>query len=188
MKVKKLLVVVVVIAAVALPLFAQSVVEKKSLSFNGASQNFFQLTGSIDFDWQTQNSVQSRGAGFRIGADCYLKNGVDLGLDLSLVTMTDRDINKGPGLFRAVHAVGYHFNLGHEAIMRLKAGVGAELRLHEGKADFRLTTQAGTAVYLRMTDAIAMEFGCTGYVTFPKSGETGVAITVSPGFGLSFTL
>jgi len=184
---KKLLVVVVVIAAVALPLFAQSVVEKKGLSYYGGNPNFFQLTGGLDFDWQTHNGAQSRGAGLRLGADCYLKNGVDLGLDFSLVTLTDRNINKGPGLIRIVHAVGYHFNLGHEARMRVKAGAGAELKLSDGKVDFYLTTEGGTAVYLKMTDAIAMELGCTCYVTFPKSGETGVTVTVNPGFGLAFS-
>ena len=185
---KKILVIVVVIAAVALPLFAQSVVEKKSLSYNSGKTNYFQLTGGLDFNWQTQNGVESRGAGFRLGGDYYLKNGLDLGLDLSLMTMTDRDLNKGPGLFRVVPTFGYHFNLGHEARMRLKVGGGAELRLLESKVDHRVTVEAGSAIFLRMTDVIAMEFGVTCYGTFPKGDETGIAIAVNPGFGLSFTL
>ena len=185
---KKLLVVVVVIAAVALPLFAQSVVEKKSLSYYSGKENFYQLTGSIDFNWQTLNGVQSRGAGFRIGSDYFLKNGLDLGLDFSLMTLADTSMNNGPGLFRVVPAIGYHFNLGHEARMRVKIAAGAEVRMTDGRADHHITAGAGAAVYLRMTDVISMEFGGTCFATFPRGGETGIAISVNPGFGLSFTI
>jgi hypothetical protein len=183
---KRIFVILFVVMAVALPLFAQSVVEKKDLSYYPSEANYVQVNGGIDFNWQTHNQVSRRGAGFRVGANYYLSNGFDLGLDASLMTMADSIPAKGPGIIRVTHVFGYHFALGHQTSLRVKAGAGVEIKLDNGKARGVFTTEAGCNFNMRMTDHIALEFRGTCYVTLPESGESNVTVAVNPGFGLAF--
>jgi hypothetical protein len=183
---KKLFAVLFVVIAVVVPLFAQSTVEKKDLSYFPSMENYVQLNGGIDFNWQTHNDVSKRGAGFRVGANYFFKHGFDLGLDASLMTMADSIPSKGPGIIRITHVFGYHFPLGHQTSLRVKAGAGVEIRLDNGKAEGVFTTEAGCSFNMRMTDHVALEFRGTCYVTLPEANENGVTFAVNPGFGLAF--
>ena len=183
---KRIFAILFVLMAVVLPLFAQSVVEKKDLSYYPSKSNYVQLNGGIDFNWQTHNGVSKRGAGFRVGANYFFQNGFDLGLDASLMTMADSIPAKGPGVIRISHVFGYHFPLGHQTSLRLKAGAGVEIILDNGKAEGVFTTEAGVNFNMRMTDHVALEFRGTCYVTLPEADDSGVTIAVNPGFGLAF--
>ena len=183
---KRIFLILIVLMAVVLPLFAQSVVEKKDLSYYPSMANYVELNGGIDFNWQIHNEVSRRGAGFRVGASYYFKNGFDLGLDASLMTMADSIPAKGPGIIRITHVFGYHFALGHQTSLRVKAGAGVEIRIDDGKAEGVFTTEAGCSFNMRMTDHVALEFRGTCYVSLPEADSNGITFAVNPGFGLAF--
>jgi len=185
---KRFLAILFVVLAVALPLFAQSTVEKRSLSFYQKPANHVQLTGGLDFGWQKHNGVSLRGVGFRVGAECLLKNEFDLGLDASLMTMTDGELSKGPEVLKLTQTFGFHVMVGHATMVRMKVGAGTEVKLADNKADFHFTTEAGCNVYIKITDEVAIQFGGTCYATLPKGEDTAVTYSVVPGFGMAFTL
>lgn len=185
---KRFIAVLIIVLAVALPLFAQSTVEKKGLSYYQKKASQVQITGGLDFDWQIKGSESVRGAGFRLSAEGFLKNGFNIGLDASLMTLTDGSLSKGPEVIRLSNTFGYHFMVGHATMMRVKAGAGVEVKLIDKKADFNFTTEAGCNLYLKMTDTVAMQFGATCYATMPKGEESLVTFSFAPGFGLAFAI
>ena len=177
---KKITVLLLILAAVALPLFAQSIVEKKDLE----PDYCIAATVSADYMWQ-YGPAETEGPGMKIEAYYANRNGLNIGLDVSANYYTGNALTVGPDVISLFPVIGLYRKLDNTSGILVKAGPGVKIAKTEEKTYYLFSVEVGEDIIVSLSDTIALSFGTSATMSLSPSGDNKWGFSIKPDFGIN---